>query len=294
MQILICARNAAAHLPRALAAAFAQDYSGELGVLLVDNGSSDNTAAIAAAAGARVVSHPVPGVAGARQRAWQEATAPIVAFLDSDCEPPTDWLSRAVPLLLAEPRRAAVGARLVDGELRTLAEMHISAQGVLNTDYFWRGSKRHLPFIVTAAMVARRDALQAVGGFDETLGRITGEDADLCFRFREAGFSIDYRRDIAVIHHHRATLRAMMRQIFWYGQGSVAVLARWHHRLSWWARFEVKPPLRLAKALLLTPVALLFERDPYRRVSPALRVLDSLAFMAGRWSSAIRHRTFCI
>jgi GT2 family glycosyltransferase len=292
--VLICARNAAAHLGRAVLAAFAQDYTGIVDIIVVDNGSTDNTATLAATIGATVVSHPIPGVAGARQRAWQAAPTELIAFLDSDCEPPADWLSRAIPRLLADERLAAVGAKLVDGDVRTLAEIHIAAQGVLNTDYLWMGSKRHHPFVVTAALVLRRSAVEKVGGFDETFGRMGGEDCDLCFRFREAGYRLDYMPNIQVRHHHRATIRGMMRQVFWYGQGSVAVLARWHHRLGWWARFEVKPPLRLIKALCEIPIALLIERDRYRRVSPMLRVLDSLAYMAGRWTSAIRHRVFCI
>ncbi|MBI1290851.1 glycosyltransferase [bacterium] len=292
--IMICARNAEKHLARAIEAAKAQDYPGAVSLLVVDNGSTDATGEIARSFGATVIDHAIPGVAGARQRAWQEAGTEVVAFLDSDCEPPGDWLARAVPRLLEDEKLAAVGAKLADGPPSTLAEEHIAAQGVLNTDYLWMGSKRHFPFVVTAALVLRRAALERVGGFDESFGRMGGEDCDLCFRFREAGYKLDYMPEIRVIHHHRASVRGMMRQVFWYGQGSVAVLARWHHRLGWWARFEVKPPLRLVKALLETPIALLVERDRYRRVSPALRVLDSLAYMAGRWSSAIRHRVLCL
>jgi GT2 family glycosyltransferase len=290
--IIICARNAECHLPRSVGAALAQDYPGAFEVLVVDNASTDSTAVTAQSLGARVIAHTVPGVAGARQAGWKHAKSPIIAYLDADCEPPADWLSRAVSKLNSSPRVAIVGVKLVEGEITSLAEEHIACQGIMNTDYFWQGSPWHRPFVLTAGMVVRRAALEQVGGFDETLGRITGEDADLCFRVREAGWDLSYAPEIEIIHHHRATIRGMMRQAFWYGQGSAAVFARWRHRMGPWARFNPKPWLRLARALVCIPFALIFVRHRYRRLSPILRVLDVLAHLAGKWSAAFRYRVF--
>jgi cellulose synthase/poly-beta-1,6-N-acetylglucosamine synthase-like glycosyltransferase len=289
--IVICARNAAAHLRRCIPAATGQDYPrGRFRVLVVDNGSSDETARVARELGASVRSHRPPGVAGARQFGWRVARSELIAFLDADCEPPRDWLARLASGFAASPRVGAVGSRLVNGPATTLAERHIAEAGVLDTDRCWQRNALQFPYVVTAGMMVRRAALEAVGGFDLSLGRAAGEDADLCWRLERAGWEVRYAREVEVIHHHRATVGAMLRQVHWYGAGSAALFARWRGELGWWRYTDWSVYRRLAGGLAGALPALLTGGDRYGRLAPALRALDAAAFLAGKWRGAARNR----
>ncbi|PCN47263.1 glycosyl transferase family 2 [Curtobacterium sp. 'Ferrero'] len=66
-------------------------------VVVVDNGSRDDSVAVALAAGARVLHEPVRGIAAAASRAYDAATGDVIARVDADTVVPDDWLARALP-----------------------------------------------------------------------------------------------------------------------------------------------------------------------------------------------------
>jgi hypothetical protein len=76
-------------------------------VVIVDNGSSDDSAAVAAAYGARVVPEPRPGIPAAAATGYDAATGDIIARCDADSAPPHDWVARIVAGL-EEPQVEAV------------------------------------------------------------------------------------------------------------------------------------------------------------------------------------------
>jgi glycosyltransferase involved in cell wall biosynthesis len=67
-------------------------------VIVVDNGSTDNTAAVCAAAGARRIAVDLPGIAASTARGFDEATSEVIARLDADSVPPADWLERGAAI----------------------------------------------------------------------------------------------------------------------------------------------------------------------------------------------------
>jgi Glycosyl transferase family 2 len=143
---------------RAVLSALAQVPRPALDVLVVDDGSTDGTAAAARATGARVVQQANAGVGSARNRGLAEATTTWVAFLDSDDE----WLPHHLDTLLARAgdhvlvgslARAVPSGRLVGAPA--------SAPVVLTPpSLIWP----EVPISPTTSMVRRADAL-AVGGF---------------------------------------------------------------------------------------------------------------------------------
>lgn len=287
--IVVPVRDGARVLARTMRAAAAQEGV-RARVLVVDNGSTDGSAEIASGLGATVLRCRRRGPAAAREMGWRRARTPWIAFLDADCEPPRDWLARAIARLRLDARLAAVGVRLVDAPPQTLAERHIAEQRLLDTDFFWQGSALHFPFLVTAGLVCRRAALRDAGGFDLSFGAATGEDADLCWRLQEFGWRIEYDPSIQIVHHHRATIPAMLRQARWYGRGSAEVFARWRRRLGWRRFTDRGPWRRLGRGLLRAPLALATGRDAYERARPALEAADAAAFLAGKLGGAIRWR----
>lgn len=116
--VAICTRNRAQLLERAAVAIFQQDYPQDLyELILVDNGSSDGTPAVAAQLAARA---PVPvryvvesqlGISPARNRAVREARFDYVAYVDDDVRVAPDWLS-AMNAAIEQTGALAVGGRI--------------------------------------------------------------------------------------------------------------------------------------------------------------------------------------
>jgi mycofactocin system glycosyltransferase len=136
-----------------------------------------------------------------------------------------------------------------------------------------------VPFVPTAALVVRRDALEDVGGFDEDMR--VGEDVDLVWRLARGGSTVRYVPASTVAHTSRATARTWLGQRFTYGT-SAAPLARRHGRAvapvavsSWtagaWALVAAGAPMAgaglAAASAALLPRRLEGLRHPWRETA---------------------------
>lgn len=106
--VVVPALNEAAFLGRTLESIRAQDYAGEVEIIVVDNNSTDRTADIARAYGAVTLVEPRPGVCWARQLGTCAASGEVVLSTDADTVHPVDWLTRIDRQLLADERCIAV------------------------------------------------------------------------------------------------------------------------------------------------------------------------------------------
>jgi len=105
--VVIPSFNDAAMLRTCLAAIAAQSQApGE--VIVVDNGSTDDTAAVAHAAGARTVTEPIRGIFPATAAGFDAATGDLLLRLDADSVPPTDWVARIVAAFDSDPSLKAL------------------------------------------------------------------------------------------------------------------------------------------------------------------------------------------
>ncbi|WP_243696812.1 glycosyltransferase family 2 protein [Labedella endophytica] len=106
MSVVIPVKDDADHLRVCLAALAAQTVA-PFEVIVVDNASVDDSAAVAAAGGASVVFEPHPGIAAAASTGYDAALGDIIARIDADSEPPAGWIERIVADL-ADPEVHAV------------------------------------------------------------------------------------------------------------------------------------------------------------------------------------------
>jgi glycosyltransferase involved in cell wall biosynthesis len=105
--VVVPAYNESAYLGSALDSLLAQDFEGRYEIIVVDNNSTDDTAAVAACHGVRVVHEVERGVCAARQRGSAIATGDIIVSTDADTVQPTDWL-RTIDARFASEQVVAV------------------------------------------------------------------------------------------------------------------------------------------------------------------------------------------
>src|SRR5436309_1229156 len=106
--VVIPARNAAGTIGECVLGVLSQSLPREMyEVLVVDDGSSDPTVAIARRLGVRVVAQPPLGIASARNAGIRAAKGDPIVFLDPDCVPKLDWLAQTIAPF-ADPKVAGV------------------------------------------------------------------------------------------------------------------------------------------------------------------------------------------
>lgn len=193
-------------------------------LLVVDAASrTDAVATAAAAAGARVVRCPDPGATAARNAGWAAARHDLLAFTDDDCRPAPGWAT-AVAAALGE--LDAVCGRMVAegvGHLSVLDDPQPHDYR-LGEDPARLGHGGNLG--------VRRDALEAVGGWDTRIGPGTrwpgAEDKDLLLRLLATGRTAGYRPEPVVRHLQWRTRRQALATELGYarGTGALAVQGR--------------------------------------------------------------------
>lgn len=186
-------------------------------IIVVDNHSNDETAAVVRAFGPDVVlvSEARRGAAAARNRGIAEAKGEVVAFTDADCVVDRDWLTELVTGL----RDPAVG--IAGGRIRALRPCtRIAALGEDIHDHA-RAMQSTPPYAITMNWASPKRVIDEVGRFDESFLRC--QDVDLAFRIVQAGYRLAYVDRAVVSHRNRATLRALFREAHLHGRGAVAV-----------------------------------------------------------------------
>jgi mycofactocin system glycosyltransferase len=271
ISIVIPVLDRAEELARCLDSIAQVDYPAEkLQVIVVDDGSRDDSPQVARSRGALLVSSGGTrrGPAAARNVGAAHATGELLAFIDSDCSASPAWLSQLTPLF-AQPRTAAVGG-MVEGMCSESAvdryEAVMSSLTLGSRERF--GSSGDDTFYLPSCnLLVRRSLFLSVKGFEESMH--VGEDVDLTWRLRDAGWTIAYLPAGSIQHEHRSSLRSFMSRRFDYGT-SEGMLQKLHPQRR--KRF-VLPPL-LAMVLALCALAPFFSLWLFP-VAAALLAVDS-------------------
>jgi glycosyltransferase involved in cell wall biosynthesis len=173
-------------------------------IIVVDDGSTDGTAALAGRLGANVVRAEGNGYAGgARNRGWDAATGDVVVFLDSDSIPERRW-GPALRRALGEFPGAVVGcARTFDARTAWGWVAHLQWE----TPYLPLGDPRRVRFVCSYCMAVPRHAPIR---WDESYG---GEDGIFCVDALEAGLDLVFDPRFHVLHdHEQESFRSLRRQ----------------------------------------------------------------------------------
>lgn len=242
--VVIPVRDRTESLARCLSA-----LGGRAPVVVVDDASANGDAVgqVCREHGARVVRLAVnAGPAGARNAGLAVTSSSLVAFLDSDCTSPPDWLGQLLGHF-DDPTVAAVAPRVRGVGGPSLLGRYSAARCPLDLgDQPARVQPgTAVPYVPTAALLVRRAALPPAPVFDEQLRY--GEDVDLVWRLHDAGWTVRFDPELVVLHQEPGRLPEWLARRHAYGTSAAPLAARHGRRL---APLVLSPELLLALLLL--------------------------------------------
>lgn len=314
ISVVVPTYRRSANLPRLVAALEAQTLDpSRFEVVVVDNGSGDDTASVLADLAARTPIRLVPvtievneGPAKARNLGWRTATAPLVAFTDDDCVPRPTWLAQLLATAQATPDLAV----LQGATLRPRG----APMPTIGTVY--RETVAPSPYFEGCNLVFPRAVLERTGGFDESFP-FSGEDTAAGWAAVEDGGRWVF--DETAVVEHDVTQRPLRWHLMmaWREGNLIDVAARhpsmrrqgfwrpWAHR-PWNVAYVGGVAATGAAVALRSPVPLLgwlpwlvLRRLPRRPLGHALRVLGwtfvhDAVVCAGMASGSLRNRTLVL
>ena len=284
--------NDAETLGDAVGSILSQEYGGRLDVVIAVGPSADDSMAAATDLAkrhpeVRVIANPPGGTAAGLNRAIQVAEGDVIARVDAHARLTPGYLQLAVRLLDALDADNVGGMQVAvgrSGSERAIALAMSSPFG--SGDSRFRVGGEAGPVDSVYLGVFRREALERVGGFDESLVR--NQDYELNVRLRASGGLVYFDPRLRVEYLPRDGLRSIARQYFEYGVWKVVVLRR--HPASLRMR-QVIPPMVVAANVLGVAVAFAGKRRAL--LIPGLYLVGDLAasLLAGRqqpWSVRCR------
>jgi O-antigen biosynthesis protein len=227
VSVVVCSCNGASTLGDCLDGLLRLDYP-DYEVIVVNDGSTDATAKIAADFPFRLINTGNCGLSCARNTGLRAATGEIVAYIDDDARPDPDWLKYLASTLSEDHWAAVGGPNLTPPDDSAVADCVGNAPGgpmhVLQSD-------REAEHIPGCNMAFRRSVLRELGGFDDQF-HCAGDDVDICWRLQERGMKVGFNPAAVVWHHRRSSVRGFLRQQSTYGKAEALLERKWPERYN--------------------------------------------------------------
>ncbi|WP_114751796.1 glycosyltransferase [Pleomorphovibrio marinus] len=192
-------------------------------VIVVDDGSTDNTHELVSAFDVRLIRTSNNGLSHARNLGLRSSKGEIIAYIDSDAYPDQDWLSYLVQEFKNSDFAAIGGPNVSPGNLGFKASCVNYGPGSPTHVLYDDRTAEHIP---GCNMAFKKSSLEKIGGFDP-LFRIAGDDVDICWRFQEIGEKIGFSPSALVWHHRRKTISSYWKQQYFYGKAEAFLEKKW-------------------------------------------------------------------
>ena len=220
-------------------------------ILVVDNGSTDETRTIVQKFPVTLLTETKRGAAAARNRGLRAAHGEFVAHLDADTLPTRHWLAHIVAPF-ADANVTQVAGRMLSYRPSTAAERYYSRRFLDREAQ--NATAEGFPFAAAGNMAVRRDAALAVGGWDESFR--VGQDVDLSYRLlRRFDVPIHYQPEALVFLRSSRTLAELKQRAFKYGQGRARLWLQYPEAAPWGPRGAARIAAALAVCGLWPQVA---------------------------------------
>jgi len=222
VSVILPVLNEEPHLEESVAAILSQDYLGIFEVILALGPSRDRTDEIARALAAgdnrvKLVANPTGKTAAGLNLAIATSNSPIIVRVDGHAKIPNNYLSLVVEILRTTGAVNVGGVMAAEGVTNfeiAVARAMRSPLGVGSSRFHTGGEAGEVDTVYLGAF--RREAISAIGGFDERYTR--AQDWELNYRLRKNGGKIYFDPRLQVTYRPRPNLRKLAKQYFQYGR----------------------------------------------------------------------------
>jgi GT2 family glycosyltransferase len=222
VSVVVCSCNGARTIGETLAALKDLEYP-DYEIIVVDDGSTDDTSAISGNHNVRLIRTKNNGLSIARNHGLAAATGEIIAYIDDDAYPDPYWLSYLAAAFLRCEHAGVGGPNIAVPGDGVIADCVANAPGgpihVLLSD----DVAEHIP---GCNMAYRREKLLAIGGFDPRF-RVAGDDVDICWRLQERGWTLGFAPTAVVWHHRRNSIKTYFKQQRGYAKAEALLAEKW-------------------------------------------------------------------
>ena len=225
ISVLICTYNRPQLLAQCLVALIERTEEKPDGIVVVNGGDACADQVVTEYTGrqgtqVKLVKTANKNLAASRNVGLPHCTGDIIAMTDDDAEVFPDWVTQMKRIHAEHPEAGAVGGPVIGADTDYLISR--IADRVTFAAYPTARTVRTLPGVNVSY---KRQVVEQLGAQDETLFR--GEDVDYNWRAQKIGWAIYYDPRVRVLHHHRPTLRAFLRQHYMYGRAYYLVRRKW-------------------------------------------------------------------
>ena len=215
VSVLIPCYNRAAHIGKVIEAVQVQTHPADE-IIVVDDASTDESREVVGELPVRLICHETNhGPAVARNTALQAASGDILLYIDADAYAEDNLIAVLLAAYRgAETSTGGIGGRGIECHLESLYDRWRNYHA--HQDFGPR-ARQNVPYLYGLCASFKRDALAEVGGFDPFFPVNAGEDLDLGYRLKRAGYRLGYTPDAVVYHQHSDTHQSLKRvQYRWY------------------------------------------------------------------------------
>jgi O-antigen biosynthesis protein len=227
ISVVVCTYNGSRTIGECLEGLERLEYP-DYEVIVVDDGSTDQTATLVGAYPVRLIRTENRGLSAARNTGMRAATGEIVAYMDDDAYPDPQWLTYLAATFRGTTHAGVGGPNLPPPGDGMIAEGVANAPGGPTHVLLSDTEAEHIP---GCNMAFRRICLEAIGGFDPRF-RVAGDDVDVCWRLQQQGWTLGFSPAAVVWHHRRNSVRAYWKQQKGYGKAEALLERKWPEKYN--------------------------------------------------------------
>jgi glycosyltransferase involved in cell wall biosynthesis len=299
LTVVICTRNRAEYLRKAIKSICDQDLSpGRFELLIVDNGSVDNTRSMIESEfndvdNLKYIYEPIPGLSQARNTGLKHAKGKYVSYLDDDAVASPKWIRSMLETFSSvKPTPGCIGGKIdliwetarpawiSDKMTRPLGYVYWSDQPIILNDKQWIGGGN---------IAFPKEVLESLGGFTTNLGRkgnklLANEEIILINKLKADGYICYYHPDVMIYHYvspDRVNKRWFYKRYYWQGVSNAVMLDN-EKRLSISARYAII--LKNILGIMIKPIYLLlalFTVNNPNNFEKRCSVISRVGYIAG-------------
>ncbi len=264
LSVIVPAYNAQGTIGKTLKALTEQDFSGSFEIIVVDDGSTDQTAEIIRTfPKVQYIYQPNAGPGTARNHGAKVSQGQVLAFTDSDCIPHKDWLTRLMEGFISDDVGVVMGSYGI-----------VNKESLLAFCVYKEIIFRHNKFLSDFPKVfggynfcIKKIVFEQVGGFNTSYRNASGEDNDLSYKIISSNWRIYFERKALVDHYHPTQLNKYLKEQFRHGFWRVRMymdhpgMASGDGYTFWKDIVEIPLSLFIIVFILLSPFNLISFKD---------------------------------